>query len=179
MVYRDSEGRFADDPAYTGRRYDGDHAPDELLRQVLDVTLVDWIVFLETLRTTWPAMFDAVWQRDAVEVKQLLGNKPRLPVMDFLRVKKKEQDRFCTLVAIFWEAERCFELMHAFGGPRRVTKPKLLVAMRSTSTLGAEIAADGARPDTSQRLGATAGRCPCCSKTVSRSVTIPAIRIAR
>lgn len=142
LIYRDSQGRLADDPAYTGRSYDADHAPDELLRQVLDVTLIDWIVFLETLRTTWPAMFDAVWRRDAVKVKRLLGNKPRLPVMDFLRMRKEEQDRFCTVVAIFWEAERCFELMHAIGGTRRVTKPNLLAAMRSTSTLGAEVATD-------------------------------------
>lgn len=141
-VYRDSQGRFADDPAYTGQRYDADHAPDELLRQVLDVTLIDWIELLETLRTTWPAMFDAVWQRDAIKVKRLLGSKPRLPVMEFLRVRKNEEDRFCAVVAIFWEAERCFELMHAVGGPRRVTKSKLMAAMQSTSMLGAEVATD-------------------------------------
>lgn len=60
QVYRDSGGRPADDPTYTGQTYDADHCPDELLRQVLDVTLIDWISLLETFRDTWPEMFDAV-----------------------------------------------------------------------------------------------------------------------
>lgn len=142
QVYRDGDGRWADDPAYSGLAYDTDHAPDELLRQVLDVTLVDWIGLLETLRVTWPVMFDAVWRRDASAVARLSRQNRRLPDMAFLRVRKDPADKLRTVVAIFWEAERLFELMHAIGGPRRVTMTKLLSTLSSTSVLGGAVATD-------------------------------------
>lgn len=141
-VYRDDNGRLADDPAYAGHAYDADHVPDELLRQVLDVTLIDWIGLLETLRVTWPAMFDAVWHRDAKAVDHLSRQNRRLPDMPFLRVRKDSADKLRTVVAIFWEAERAFELMHAIGGRHRVTMTRLLSALASTSMLGAAVAAD-------------------------------------
>lgn len=141
-VYRDENGRLADDPAYAGHAYDADHAPDELLRQLLDVTLIDWIGLLERLRVTWPAMFDAVWHRDAKAVDRLSRQNRRLPDMPFLRVRKDSADKLRTVVAIFWEAERAFELIHAIGGRHRVTMTRLLSALASTSMLGAAVAAD-------------------------------------
>lgn len=144
QVYRDSGGRLANDPAYTGQIYDADHCPDELLRQVLDVTLIDWISLLETLRATWPEMFDAVWHRDAVAVDRLSRQNRRLPDMPFLRVRKDPDERLRTVVVIFWEAERLFELMHAIGGPSRVTMTKLLTALGSTSMLGGAVGAGDA-----------------------------------
>jgi hypothetical protein len=141
-VYRDDNGKLADDPAYAGHSYDADHAPDELLRQVVDVTLIDWIGLLEALRVTWPAMFDAVWHRDAKAVDRLSRQNWRLPDMPFLRVRKGSADKLRTVVAIFWEAERMFEFMHAIGGPRRVTMTKLLSALASTSMLGGAVEAD-------------------------------------
>ena len=141
-VYRDDNGRLADDPAYAGHAYDANHVPDELLRQVLDVTLIDWTGLLETLRVTWPAMFDAVWRRDVKAVDRLSRQNRRLPDMPFIRVRKEPADKLRTVVAIFWEAERAFELMHAIGGRRRTTMPALLSALASTSMLGAAVAAD-------------------------------------
>lgn len=141
-VYRDTSGKWANDRAYTGQAYDADHCPDELLRQVLDVTLIDWIGLLETLRVTWPAMFEAVWRRDAVTVDRLSRRNRRLPDMPFLRARKDPADRLRAAIAIFWEAERLFELMHAIGGPRRITMTKLLTALSSTSMLAGSIAAD-------------------------------------
>jgi hypothetical protein len=141
-VYRDADDRLAVDPAYTGQTYDADHSPDELLRQVLDVTLVDWIRLLETLRATWPSMFDAVWRRDAVTVDRLSRQNRRMPDMPFLRARKNPADKLRAVVAVFWEAERLFELMHAIGGPRRVTMTKLLTALSSTSMLGEAVATD-------------------------------------
>lgn len=142
QIYCDRSGKLADDPAYAGHAYDADHALDELLRQVLDVTLIDWIGLLETLRVTWPAMFDAIWRRDAKAVDRLSRQNRRLPDMPFLRVRKEPADKLRTVVAIFWEAERLFELMHAIGGRRRVTMTRLLSALASTSMLGAAVAAD-------------------------------------
>jgi hypothetical protein len=67
-VYRDPRRQACHRPRLCRTGYDADHCPDELLRQVLDVSLVDWIGLLETLRVAWPPMFDAVWRRDPVKV---------------------------------------------------------------------------------------------------------------
>lgn len=142
QIYRDGDGRLANDPAYNGQAYDADHAPDELFHQVLDVRLVDWISLLETLRVTWPAMFDAVWHRDAVAVDRMARQNRRLPDMPFLRVRKNSAERLRAVIAIFWEAERLLELMQAISGPRRVTMTKLLSALSSTSMLGSAVVAD-------------------------------------
>lgn len=141
-VYRDVNGRHAVDTGYMGEAYDADHSPDELLRQTLDVRLIDWIALLDELRLTWPELFEAVWHRDAVTVERLLQQNRRLPTMDFLRMRKDGRDRFRAVVGIFWEAERLFELLHAFGGRSRVTMPHLLKGLMATSFLKAEIKAD-------------------------------------
>jgi hypothetical protein len=115
---------------------------DELLRQTLDVRLTDWIVLLDDLRVTQPALFDAVWRRDALTVERLLRKGQPLPAMPFLRMRKDSVDRFRTVVAIFWEAERLFELLHAFGGRSRLTMTKLVRGLMATSMLGGEIKTD-------------------------------------
>lgn len=143
-VYRDSNGRRANDPGYahTAKVYDADHSPDELLRQTLDVRFTDWIVLLNDLRVTQPELFDAVWHRDALTVERLLAEGRPLPAMPFLRMRKSSTDRFRAVVAIFWEAERLFELLHAFGGRSRVTMTRLVRGLMTTSMLGSEIKAD-------------------------------------
>ena len=141
-VCRDHKGRLVTDPDYTGQAYDADHCADELLRQVLDVTLIDWISLLETLLGGWPAMFDAVWRRDAGRVQRLLRENRRMPDMQFLRAVKDPRDKFRAVVALFWEAERFFELMFAIGGPSRVMMTKLMAALGSTSMLAGAVAAD-------------------------------------
>lgn len=62
--------------------------------------------------------------------------------MPFLRMRSDGPDRFRAVVAIFWEAERLFEVLHAFGGRDRVTMPRLIEGLMTTSMLGGEIAAD-------------------------------------
>lgn len=141
-VYRDSQGKLVTDPAYTGQAYDADHCPDELLRQVCNVSLVDWITLLEALLGGWPAMFDAVWRRDARRVETLLRENRGMPDMEFLRTIKDPRDKFRAVVTLFWEAERFFELMFVIGGPGRVTMTKLTAALSSTSMLTDAVAAD-------------------------------------
>lgn len=143
-VYRDNNGRRPNDPAYAhaAKVYDADHSPDELLRQTLDVRFTDWIVLLDDLRVTQPALFDAVWRRDAITVERLLAEGRPLPAMPFLRMRRNGADRFRAVVAIFWEAEQLFELLHAFGGRSRVTVSRLVNGLMTTSLLGGEINAD-------------------------------------
>lgn len=143
-VYRDGNGRRANDPGYAhaAKVYDADHCPDELLRQTLDVRFTDWIVLLDDLRKMQPELFDAVWRRDATAVDRLLDEGSPLPTMAFLRRRKDGPDRFRAVVGIFWEAERLFELIHAFGGRNRVTVTRLIKGLMTTSVLGGEIKAD-------------------------------------
>lgn len=143
-VYRDGDDRRANDPAYAqaAKVYDADHSPDELLRQTLDVRFIDWIILLDDLRANQPELFDAVWCRDAITVERLLDQGRYLPAMPFLRMRTDGPDRFRAVVAIFWEAERLFELLHAFGGRDRVTVTRLVRSLKATSMLGGEIAAD-------------------------------------
>lgn len=139
-LYRDADGRicFADD--YHGAREDADHCPGELMRQLLDVTFLDWVATLERLMTAWPEMFAAVWNRDALGVDRLIGQRA-LPPMPFLRQCKNRTERFRALIAIFWELERLFELLHAIGGASRVTISTLRATLGSTSSLAAAIGA--------------------------------------
>lgn len=129
------------DPGYGGEMYDADHCTGELMRQLLDVTFLDWVTTLEWLRTCWPAMFDAVWTRDAVAVLRLMHTHA-LPPMPFLRQCKNQRQRLEALVAMFWEAERSFELIYAFGGRERVTISTLCATLGSTSMLGSAIRSD-------------------------------------
>lgn len=143
-IYRDPARRIYDDTQYAGAKYDADYCTGELMRQVLDVRLLDWFETLDALRIGSPAMFQAVWTRDALAVDAMLTSAVDLPLMPFLRmVKGGSVIRFRTLVGIFWEFERLFELLHALGGRGRVTPNKLRSALQSSSMLGAEIAADG------------------------------------
>ena len=57
-------------------------------------------------------------------------------------MRKDCPDRFRAVIAIFWEAERLFELIHAFGGRNRVTMARLVRSLTTTSVLGGEIKAD-------------------------------------
>ena len=141
-VYRDANGRHVLEPGYAGAVYDADHAPDELLRQTLDVRLIDWIGLLDALRMTWPELLEAVWARDAAAVERLLKEDRPLPAMAFLRMRRDGRDRFRAAVAVFWEAERLFELLRAFGGRDRVTITRLRNALAATSFLAGEIKAD-------------------------------------
>lgn len=141
-IYCDAQGRLAFDPHYQGAAYDADHCPGELMRQVIDVTLLDWVLVLDWLREHRNDLFEAVWVRDAVTVERLLRDPAPLPPMPFLRMVKCRHARFKALVGIFWELERLYELLHAFGGPDRVTLTRLRATLASTSTLGSAIGAD-------------------------------------
>lgn len=141
-VYRDANGRHVLEPGYAGEVYDADHSSGELLRQTLDVRLIDWIGLLDALRMTWPELFEAVWGRNGAAVERLLREDRPLPTMAFMRMRRDGRDRFRAVVAIFWEAERLFELLHAFGGRDRVTMARLRHALEATSFLAGEIKAD-------------------------------------
>lgn len=143
-VYRDGNSRLANDAGYAhaAKVYDADHSPDELLRQTLDVRFTYWIVLLDDLRVNQAELFDAVWRRDPIAVERLLAEGRHLPAMPFLRMRKSSADRFRAIVAIFWEAERLFELLHAFGGRSRVTMTRLVRGLMTTSMLGGEINGD-------------------------------------
>ena len=178
-VYRDEQGRFADSPAYRGQGYDADHAPDELLRQVLDVTLIDWIVLLETLRMTWPRCSTqfggATRSRSSGCSLEPASAGDELPAGE-----DEPAEALRAVVAIFWEAERCLRadarrLAALAALPSRSywqpCTPPLHLAARYRRTV--------ARHDMSRRHGVIAARLLCCSVKGSRSTTMAVIRITR
>lgn len=67
-----------------------------LLRQVLDVTLIERIGMLGRLLVKSPAMFGAVWHRDAIAVDRLSRGNRRPPDMPFLRIRKEPADKVRT-----------------------------------------------------------------------------------
>lgn len=139
-IYRDAHGRTVLDDQYAGHLYDADHCAGEITEQALDCTLVDWMRFLDELRTICPQMFTAVWRRDVTKAGEILGKlgPERLPQLECLRSQKDPIRKFCFMVGLWAEFERLFELLEEFGGPDRVTESSLRAFLAST--------ADGAAP---------------------------------
>lgn len=145
-IYRDVHGRTVLDDQYAGHVYDADHCAGEIIERVLDCTLVDWMRFLEELRTICPQMFTAVWRRDVTKAEEILGKlgPERLPRLSCLRSKNDPIQKFRFMVGLWAEFERLFELLEEFGGPGRVTESSLRAFLASTAD-GAAAAGLGSR----------------------------------
>ncbi|MDX3910179.1 MAG: hypothetical protein QHC67_10215 [Sphingobium sp.] len=139
QIYRDSAGRTVFDSGYCSEAYDADHCTGEIMQQVLDVTFLQFVNTLDWLRVHSNQLFDAVWHRNAKEVNHLIDNQP-LPPMSFLRQHEDAKSKLIMLVSLFWEMERLFELLRAFGGRQRVTKSRLQRILSSTTALNAAVA---------------------------------------
>jgi hypothetical protein len=145
-IYRDAHGRTVLDDQYAGHVYDADHCAGEITERALDCTLVDWMRFLEELRTICPQMFIAVWHRDVTKAEAILGQlgPERLPQLRCLRSQKDPIQKFRFMVGLWAEFERLFELLEEFGGPERVTESSLRAFLASTAD-GAAAAGLGSR----------------------------------
>jgi hypothetical protein len=147
-IYVDHLQRDYRHPHYTGARRDADYCAGELMEQTLGVTLLDWFELLDQLRDGWPELFHAAWRRDASACERLVSAEPhRVPRLATLRTRSDPSDKLLTICALFWEAERLFELLHLLGGRSAVTRSQMSAALRSSTSLSLAI-----------RLGAPTGR---------------------
>ncbi len=119
-----------------GRMYDAVYSADGLMRVVYTVTVCDLADLYHGLHRLGRLVYEPAWTRDYVGLHAALtAHRGWLPTVNGLPQIADPIDKILTVLALFWEWERVFDMLECAGGSKRITETVLAAALKSSTCL--------------------------------------------